>query len=438
MTPAASKTDGESDAAKPTCHTDVRQAPADKIMAEKPAQAGKVPEEPSLRPSLRLSTRQCSQDTSVEALAAPVIELDCDSLEFIRVQCGSANGELYLEKFGKARGGKSLIKCIKYQGNFVTPPEFETAGGKKGKAWRKSVKHRERPLGTYLTNGSLKLFDEENSEYIPSSQVIPSPQTPCTPEIPIQDPSSGMSLTSFIDTLQQNIMSVVEATIQSALESFRSTLLSEFEAINSKIKALETKVFELEMQSPQSNHSDHQSSGGNTQDLSSIELKLDLMSKSLQAQQQVLEMKDRAARALNIVITGLNETNEKEDTSKTVQDLFASKLEASSVGITQTKHLGKHNVTRPRLILVTFSSQTEKSKIMKCRKKLAGTNIYINNDLTREQKQNEKLLRDAKKKLQADPTYENSKITIYRGKICIDGQPAGPTVLYHLGLVNSQ
>ena len=59
-------------------------------------------------------------------------------------------------------------------------------------------------------------------------------------------------------------MSVVEATIQSALESFRSTLLSEFEAINSKIKALETKVFELEMQSPQSNHSDHQSSGGNT------------------------------------------------------------------------------------------------------------------------------------------------------------------------------
>ena len=247
-----------------------------------------------------------------------------------------------------------------------------------------------------------------------------------------------MSLTSFIDTLQQNIMSVVEATIQSALESFRSTLLSEFEAINSKIKALETKVFELEMQSPQSNHSDHQSSGGNTQDLSSIELKLDLMSKSLQAQQQVLEMKDRAARALNIVITGLNETNEKEDTSKTVQDLFASKLEASSVGITQTKRLGKHNVTRPRPILVTFSSQTEKSKIMKCRKKLAGTNIYINNDLTREQKQNEKLLRDSKKKLQADPTYENSKITIYRGKICIDGQPAGPTVLYHISLVNSQ
>ena len=75
---------------------------------------------------------------------------------------------------------------------------------------------------------------------------------------------------------------------------------------------------------------------------------------------------------------------------------------------------------------------------MKCRKKLAGTNIDINNDLTREQKQNEKLLRDAKKKLQADPTYENSKITIYRGKICIDGQPAGPTVLYHLGLVSSQ
>ena len=208
----------------------------------------------------------------------------------------------------------------------MTPPEFETAGGKKGKAWRKSVKHRERPLGTYLTNGSLKLFDEENSEYIPSSQVTPSPQTPCTPEIPIQDPSSGMSLTSFIDTLQQNIISVVEATIQSALESFRSTLLSEFEAINSKIKALETKVFELEMQSPQSNHSDHQSSGGNTQDLSSIELKLDLMSKSLQAQQQVLEMKDRAARALNIVITGLNETNEKEDTSKTVQDLLHQNL----------------------------------------------------------------------------------------------------------------
>ena len=85
-------------------------------MAEKPAQAGKVPEEPSLRPSLRLSTRQCSQDTSVEAPAAPVIELDCDSLEFIRVQCGSANGELYLEKFGKARGANLSLSALNTKG----------------------------------------------------------------------------------------------------------------------------------------------------------------------------------------------------------------------------------------------------------------------------------------------------------------------------------
>ena len=60
---------------------------------------------------------------------------------------------------------------------------------------------------------------------------------------------------------------------------------------------------------------------------------------------------------------------------------------------------------------------------MSKRASLASSNIYFNNDLTKNQRAAERKLRATKKILQSNPEYADKKITIYKGKLCIDGTP---------------
>ncbi len=61
---------------------------------------------------------------------------------------------------------------------------------------------------------------------------------------------------------------------------------------------------------------------------------------------------------------------------------------------------------------------------MQKRVKLSGTRIFINNDLTQDQQEAEKKLRDARNTLRKMPEYANKKITIYRGKLHVDRMQA--------------
>ena len=83
-----------------------------------------------------------------------------------------------------------------------------------------------------------------------------------------------------------------------------------------------------------------------------------------------------------------------------------------------------------RLILVVFDSIESKHSVMK---NLAGTNIYVNNDLTKEQLAKDKQLRN-KKHLVGHPNFGSKRITIYRGELCVDGQPISTTDLEMAGL----
>lgn len=71
------------------------------------------------------------------------VETYTENNHFIREECGSAKGELYLKKFGKASDGKTRLK---YGEDFVSLTEIESAGGRKGQAWRKSIQHKEKLL----------------------------------------------------------------------------------------------------------------------------------------------------------------------------------------------------------------------------------------------------------------------------------------------------
>ena len=153
---------------------------------------------------------------------------------------------------------------------------------------------------------------------------------------------------------------------------------------------------------------------------------MNVLSKSVSNHQKLREQNERETRANNIVIVGLKETeDENEDTIEKVNKIMEEKMNLSYTGIVKAHRLGKegNSPSIPRPVLVSFNSIREKSRIMAKRSSLAGSNIYFNNDLTKNQRADERKLRATKKILQSNPEYADKKITIYKGKLCIDGTP---------------
>ena len=117
--------------------------------------------------------------------------------------------------------------------------------------------------------------------------------------------------------------------------------------------------------------------------------------------------------------------DENEDIIEKVNKIMEEKMNLSHTGIVKAHRLGKkgNSPSIPRPVLVSFNSIREKSRIMSKRSSLAGSNIYFNNDLTINQRADERKLRATKKILQSNSEYADKKITIYKGKLCIDGTP---------------
>lgn len=70
---------------------------------------------------------------------------------------------------------------------------------------------------------------------------------------------------------------------------------------------------------------------------------------------------------------------------------------------------------------------------MKNRTKLSGSKLYINNDLTLDQRRTEKELRRKKQFLVKNESYRHKKITIYKGKIWADRVHVTDSILESLG-----
>ena len=121
-----------------------------------------------------------------------------------------------------------------------------------------------------------------------------------------------------------------------------------------------------------------------------------------------------------MIIMGVKESD--VDTEVSVKDLITTKLNMNDVEITNARRLGKRNETRkyPRPVLVVFDSLESKRKVMRNRTKLLGSKIYINNDLTLDQRKKEKELRKKKQFLIKHELYRNKNITIYKEKLWAD------------------
>ena len=114
-----------------------------------------------------------------------------------------------------------------------------------------------------------------------------------------------------------------------------------------------------------------------------------------------------------------------------ISDLFNTKLGQPEVQIVSARRLGRLEQIRskPRPVLVSLVSFSDKAKVMKNKKKLASTKIFINHDLTKEQAVQEKRLRDIRKHMQQDESYNGKKISVYKGKLYVDRQLVDRTTL---------
>jgi len=109
-------------------------------------------------------------------------------------------------------------------------------------------------------------------------------------------------------------------------------------------------------------------------------------------------MKERENRANNLVITRIQENNaEAENTMEVVTTFLSKNVGLTDIKIAKTRRLGKKQAQRTRPIVLTLDSSTTKRKILAKWVALAGSKIYINPDLTKEQRQAEERLRDLKK-----------------------------------------
>ena len=168
-------------------------------------------------------------------------------------------------------------------------------------------------------------------------------------------------------------------------------------------------------------------------DLDKIYTQLNQLSDSVQNQQKFLENREKADRMNNLVLVGLEDKGDSEDTVSAVNNFLTGNLNLTDIKITKAKRLGKFQ-KKPRPVLVAFNSSSNRKTVLSHRTKLAGTNIYINFDLTREQIKEQQKLREIRKQLIKHPDFKDKKITIYQNKIHVNRQPISSDILSAAGI----
>ena len=374
----------------------------------------------------------------------------------VLIKCGNKSAEFYPGKLKKT--GRSISKCIKYQDKWFNPPEFESLAGLQTKKWRQSIMVGGKKIGdwlsTYYSNQSVlesstsvdaqcsntqlpdnKSMDSDcstiteltNSSQLSEDHQALSQNTPQT----TQDrfPLSNPDLDNMIKSLEDKLLASMRELVHKAIENMKKCFESQIQNLTKQVEALTTRIDKLEEAhssntvAPTPNHGispqleSRVPSPDTTPSVSAIHDQFENISRTLSNQQRIIEANEKVRREKNVIIMGVKESD--VDTEVLVKDLITTKLNLSDVEITNARRLGKQN-KNPRPVLVVFDSVESKRKVMRNRTKLLGSKIYINNDLTLDQRKKEKELRKKKQFLIKHELYRNKNITIYKGKLWAD------------------
>ena len=108
--------------------------------------------------------------------------LDLDFLHklgtYIKLTCRKLSGQLYLDKLAR----KPPEKCVYVDGQWYTPSEVESLGGKKARKWRQSLFHMGKPLVDY----DLTCVEQSGvGDTLPRNNDVDTP--PCSVQFPSVD-----------------------------------------------------------------------------------------------------------------------------------------------------------------------------------------------------------------------------------------------------------
>ena len=380
------------------------------------------------------------------------------------ITCGQTKAEFYVSKM---RSGKTVGKCILFQSKWISPTEFENLSGiHSAKKWRRSIKYNGEPIGEWLANAQQdhaassnpdkqdkqkpqELLQESQTQLdqsLPLSQNLhevytesPVPGTGASVSTHISDsagdgPYNGQ-LWRMIDKLCARIdgLSQEMRDQDTRHKNLTKDLRKKIQEQSERITHLENQVEAQSLTTPPIPSEPNIPTTENH--MASLCAKVETISATLSNQQKLLELTERSNRAKNVVIMGLDEPVGEEIVNERVASLFAEKLGLSNISIASSKRLGKRSVphgSRPRPVLVALDSMSTKKQIMSNRVKLAGTKIYLNNDLTKAQQEEEKKLRAMRKQLMELPDFRGKRITISSGKLFADRQPIDADLIGNL------
>ena len=380
------------------------------------------------------------------------------------ITCGQTKAEFYVSKM---RSGKTVGKCILFQSKWISPTEFENLSGiHSAKKWRRSIKYNGEPIGEWLANAQQdhaassnpdkqdkqkpqELLQESQTQLdqsLPLSQNLhevytesPVPGTGASVSTHISDsagdgPYNGQ-LWRMIDKLCARIdgLSQEMRDQDTRHKNLTKDLRKKIQEQSERITHLENQVEAQSLTTPPIPSEPNIPTTENH--MASLRAKVETISATLSNQQKLLELTERSNRAKNVVIMGLDEPVGEEVVNERVASLFAEKLGLSNISIASSKRLGKRSVphgSRPRPVLVALDSMSTKKQIMSNRVKLAGTKIYLNNDLTKAQQEEEKKLRAMRKQLMELPDFRGKRITISSGKLFADRQPIDADLIGNL------
>ena len=395
----------------------------------------------------------------------------------LTVKCGKNTATFYPEKLRAP--GKKLGKCIWCKEKWVTPSEFESMSLVQAKKWKQSIKFEGRPIGEWLTVNETEIESQQdrqnpspsttaalnvrisgaNTKTTVSTQNADSgacglndiacsrttgisqslETTNITPLGSHTTPVSQLSLTStslctannhattdmsqLFEDLEVRLSLSMKEVIADTLSCFRLKIENELKIMRNRIEHLENKIDHLEKGQPNRHQDVCRNETPPSAHREDFETRMAWLSETIEKQQQMIEKGEREKRERNIVIVGLNESTLQ--TEEVVNNFFQEKLNIQTSAVAQCRRLGRKNLERsqPRPILVTLESMDKKRQIMSRKKMLAGTSIYINNDLTKEQMSKEKDLRIKRRQLLELAEFKNKVIKIYNGRLWIDGSP---------------
>ena len=128
---------------------------------------------------------------------------------------------------------------------------------------------------------------------------------------------------------------------------------------------------------------------------------------------------EKIIKRKNLLVYGLPEVN-NENTVQIVLEVVKNKLEINlkSTEISDCFRIGKKTDKRDRQILLTLISNLKRSELLTEKRKLKGTSIYINEDLTPEDSERRKVLINKLKEARA----QNRNATLRGNRLIVDGE----------------